>query len=66
MTWQLGGYGGAEVAIRESNCQLSQILCESPFLLPLVPQGHCHPWRQRGISFSYTITIKNRPSKNIL
>jgi hypothetical protein len=24
MTWELGGYGGAEVAIRRTNCRLSQ------------------------------------------
>ena len=28
--------------------------------------GHCHPERQRGISFSYYSTIQNRPSNIIL
>jgi len=35
---------GAELAIRESNCRLSQqLICESPILPPSTPQEYCHP-----------------------
>jgi len=45
---------GAEVTIRITNCNLSKpFTCGSPLLPPYVPQGHCHPKRQRGISGDY-------------
>ena len=57
---------GAEVAIRVIYSFSKQLTCESPLLPPCAPQGHCHPERQRGISFSYYSTIQNRPSNIIL
>ena len=64
MTWQLVGYEGSEVAIRIAICHYSQqFTCESPLLTPCAPQGHCHPERQRRISFSHISTFKNRPLK---